>query len=293
MPTFSARADSAKYVDIYYPKPQGFDPKRVVKFFLERCLLVTPGLSKWSFPASLVPPWCLAGCQSGPFLPPWCLPGASSTVQIVLFCLPGGPWCLVVTPGLSKWSSPASLVPPWCFAGCPINPFLPPWCLPGCPTGPFLFPLVPPWCFPSCRNGPWCLPGASQAVQLVLSCLPGASRAPLLTPWCLPGCPIGPFLPPWCLPGASQAMQLVLSCLPGASHTVQMVVSCLPGASLVPPRLSTWSFPASCPHGPFLPPCRSPLGTSQAIPIFSSCFPGCLRSLLVSAGFSPVGHQTK
>ena len=49
MPTFSARADSAKYVDIYYPKPQGFDPKRVVKFFLERCVLVTPGLSKWSF----------------------------------------------------------------------------------------------------------------------------------------------------------------------------------------------------------------------------------------------------
>ena len=44
-----------------------------------------------------------------------------------------------------------------------------------------------------CANGsflpPWCLPGASQAVQLILSCLPGAS----------------------------QAVQMVLSCLPGAS----------------------------------------------------------------------------
>ena len=47
---------------------------------------------------------------------------------------------------------------------------------------------------------PWCLPGASQAVQLVLSCLPGASLVP--------------------------------------PQAVQMVISCLPGASLVPRRLS-------------------------------------------------------
>ena len=83
-------------------------------------------------------------------------------------------------------SFPASLVPPWCLAGCPINPFLPPWCRPGCPLGPFL--------------PPWCLPGAWQAVQLVLSCLPGAVHLVLS-----------------CLPGASQAVQLVFSCLPGAS----------------------------------------------------------------------------
>ena len=106
-------------------------------------------------------------------------------------------------------SFPASLVPPWCLAGCPISPFLPPWCLPGCPIGPFL--------------PPWCLPGASQAVQLVLSCLPGASLVPprlsnwsfpasLVPPWCLAGCLTSPFLPPWCLPGACQAVQMVLSC---------------------------------------------------------------------------------
>ena len=38
------------------------------------------------------------------------------------------------------WSFPVSLVPPWCFAGCPNGPFLLPWCLPGCPIGPFLPP---------------------------------------------------------------------------------------------------------------------------------------------------------
>ena len=112
MPTFSARADSAKYVDIYYPKPQGFDPKWVLRFFLDMCLLVPPGLSKCSFPASLVPPWCLAGCPSGPFLPPW---------------------CFLAPPRLSKWSFPASLVVPGASLvppGCPNGPFLPSWCLP-------------------------------------------------------------------------------------------------------------------------------------------------------------------
>ena len=44
-------------------------------------------LSNWSFPASLVPPWCLAGCLTSPFLPPWCLS--------------------LVPARLSKWSFPA------------------------------------------------------------------------------------------------------------------------------------------------------------------------------------------
>ena len=112
---------------------------------------------------------------------------------------------------------------------------------PGYPTGP----LLPPWC----------LPGASQAVQLVLSCLPGAS----------------------------QAVEMVLSCLPGASQAVEMVLSCIPGASLVPrrlfpaslvpPRLSLvppwcvaiipflppWRLP-DCPNGPFLLPWWLPGG---------------------------------
>ena len=102
--------------------------------------LVPPRPSKWSFraslvssrsfPASLVPPWCLAGCRSclpGASLVPRrvskmvlsCLPGTSQAVQLVLSCLPG---VSLVLPRLSKWSFPASLVPPWCFAGRPIGP---------------------------------------------------------------------------------------------------------------------------------------------------------------------------
>ena len=149
---------------LYYPKTQGLDPAGSVKFFLAGSFSCLPGaslvprkLQNRSFPASLVPPWCVAGCPINPFLFSWCLPG------------------------------------------CPIGRFLPPWCLPGCPLGPFL--------------PPWCLPGALQAVQLVLSCLPGASQAvqsvlsaSLVLLWCLPGCPRSPFLPPWCLPGASQSV---------------------------------------------------------------------------------------
>ena len=82
-----------------------------------------------------------------------------------------------------------SLLPPWRLPGGANDSFLPPWYLPGCPNGSFL----PPWCLPGCRNGSFlppfdgsfpaslvphkhsCLPGAFQAVQMVLSCLPGAS----------------------------------------------------------------------------------------------------------------------
>ena len=89
-----------------------------------------------------------------------------------------------------------------------------------------------------------------------------------MPPW------LSPFLPPWCLPGASQAVQMVLSCLPG----VQSVLSCPPGASLVPRRLSNWSFPASlvppwclpgCPNGPFLPETRRDLPLLRAYPPLS------------------------
>ena len=150
----------------------------MVRFCLPGASLVPRRLSNWSFPASLVPPWCLAGCPIGPFLPPWCLPGASQAPAVLVPRL----GCPLVLSGLSG----ASLVPrklsKWSFPA--------PWCLPGCPNGPFL--------------PPWCLPGASQAVQLVLSCLPGASL--------VPRSPIGPFRSPWCLPGASYAVQMVLPC---------------------------------------------------------------------------------
>ena len=101
------------------------------------CLIISflpPRLSKWSFPAFLVPPWP----PINPFLHPWCLPGCP------------------ISPFL----------PPWCFPSCPIGPFLPPWCLAGCPTGPFL----PPWCLPGCPNGPflphWCFPGVFSCPRL-------------------------------------------------------------------------------------------------------------------------------
>ena len=138
------------------------------------------------------------------------------------------------------------LVPPWCLAGCPIDPFPPcqrefslcwaagaslgsrPWRPPqDLPrTGPFAVEIVlkvrqNPAPFQN-RDlignpvlqvslvPPWCLP----------VCPNGFFSAPLVPPWCLAGCPIDPFLPPWCL----------ASC--------QMVLSCLPGASLVPRKLS-------------------------------------------------------
>ena len=86
----------------------------------------------------------------------------------------------MVPPRLSKWSFPASLVssrsfpaslvPPWCLAGCRS-------CLPGAS-------LVPRRVSKMVLS---CLPGTLQAVQLVLSCLPGASQAVPLVLSCLPG----------------------------------------------------------------------------------------------------------
>ena len=131
-----------------------------------------------------------------------------------------------------------------------LNPLaaslVPPWCLTDCPISPFLH--------------PWCLPGASQIVPLVLSCLPGL-------PWCLSSFPNGPCLPPWCLPGAFP----VSWCLPGA---LQIILSCLPGASLVPHRLSNWSFPAS-----LVPPWSFPISPTQFLGGRPSCLPMALSSL--------------
>ena len=165
--------------------------------------------------------------QNGPFHIKLSLARAKSVAafktMILSYCAPNP--LLPCSSRLSKWFFPASqavqmaasLVPPWCLAGCPIDPFLPPWCL--------------------------------QAVQLILSCLPGASQAvQMVFPASL--------VPPWCLPGALQTVQLILSCLPGASKPSKwffpaslvprslskwfflMVFSCLPGASLAPRKLS-------------------------------------------------------
>ena len=151
-----------------------------------------------------MPPWCLASCPIGPFLPSWCLSGCpNSPFQSALGSRPWsppqdvprtGPFAIeivlkvkqnpapfqnrnsignpalqvsLVPLRLSKWLFPASLVPPWRLASCPIDPFgsfLPPWCLPGASQTVQLI--------LSCLSGP------SQAVQMVLSCLSGASLVP-------------------------------------------------------------------------------------------------------------------
>ena len=150
---------------------------------------------------SFLPPWCLASCPMSPFLPSWCLSGCPNRpFQSVLGSRPWsppqdvprtGPFAIeivlkvrqnpapfqnrnsignpvlqvsLVPPRLSKWLFPASLVPPWCLASCPIDPFLPPWCL------------------QAVQLILSCLPGASQAVQMVLSCLPGAFSGASLVP---------------------------------------------------------------------------------------------------------------
>ena len=209
-----------------------------------------PGASQF-FPASLVPPWCLASWPIDPFLPPWCLgimvlsclPGASLSkgIQSVLSSRPWRPpqdlprtRPLAIEIVLEVRQNPApfqnrdsignpalqvSLVPPWCLPGKPNGSFLPPWCLADCPIDPFL----PPWCLQAVQLILSCLPGASQAVQMVLSCLPGAS----------------------------QAVQLILSCLPGASLVPRKLSNESFLASLVPFRLSKWSLPAS-----LVPPCQ-------------------------------------
>ena len=77
-------------------------------------------------------------------------------------------------PRLSNWSFPASQVPPWRLAGCPISPFLFPWCLPGCPNDPCL----PPCHIPAgrCRAELW-PPSTSLPVQMVFQWRLAVSRA--------------------------------------------------------------------------------------------------------------------
>ena len=114
-----------------------------------------------------------------------------------------------------------------------------------------------------------CLPGASQAVQLVLSCFPGGSLVPpRLSHESFPASLVPPRLSNSSFP-ASQAVPLVLSCLPGASQPVQLVLSCLPHPPCcladfpISPFLLPWCLPG-CPNDPCLPPCHIPAGRCRA-----------------------------
>ena len=119
------------------------------------------------------PPWCLPGGANTVQLILSCLPGVSQAVQMVRSYLPGASqvprWlsdgscpASLVPLGLSKWSFPASLVPPCQGRRASLVPRL------------FPASLVSPWCLAGCRSFPASLvpPRLSNSV---LSCLPGAS----------------------------------------------------------------------------------------------------------------------
>ena len=180
-------------------------------------------------------------------------------------------------------------MPPWCLAGCPIDPFLPPWCLPGCPNG-SMDPFLLSWCLASCP------------------------MSPLLPPWCLLG--YGPFLPPWCLPVKGNPVLRAafqrLICATGSQPwsppqdlprtgpvAIEIVVKVIQNpapfqnrdsigdpaqrTSLVPPRRCKWLFPASlvppwcvagCPIDSFLPPwCLAGCPNGSFLPPW--CLAGC------------------
>ena len=185
-------------------------------------------LSKWSFPAGdppgsaplprVYPPLSKFQWRPACFVPnPGVGPTAGFPHHKTAFKWPlGAPVGQNCLSKASRSTDPSSTAPKVCFGPCgpphtqtlngssllscdrPQRLPTPPWSLAGCLTSPFL--------------PPWCLPGASQAVQLVLSCLPNAS-------WCLPGCPIDPFLPPWRLRLSNWSFPASLA-LPGVSQAV-------------------------------------------------------------------------
>ena len=196
-------------------------------------------------------------------------------------------------PRLSKWSFPASRHKPSTLqhssrsTGLPLT----------APGASLLPPGLSKWSFPAS----WCLPGASQAVQLVLSCFPGASQAVQLVLSCLPGalqavhCPIGPFLLPWCLPGWPFGPFLPPCCLAGCPISPFLPPWCLPGVS----RLSKWSWWSW--HLP-----GSPNGLLMALGCLLAkqnqiCWPwqitgvswSCLGRLLESSGRGNLGRSPK
>ena len=63
---------------------------------------------------------CLPVPRRSPFLPSWCL---QQHYPVLQSCATSLPRASLVPPRLSKVV--LSLVPPWCLAGCPIDPFLP------------------------------------------------------------------------------------------------------------------------------------------------------------------------
>ena len=138
-------------------------------------------LRRLSFPASLVPPWCLAGCPSDPFLPPWCLascflppwclPGASQAVQMVLSCLLGASLSKGILCSERHFKSQSVLG---------SRPWSPPQDLPR--TGPFAIEIV----LKVRQNpAPFQKPGFDR--QSCATSLPGASVVPPgLSKWLFP-----------------------------------------------------------------------------------------------------------
>ena len=130
-------------------------------------------------------------------------------------------------------------------------------------------------------------PGASQAVQSILSCLPAASQTvidPFLPPWCLASCPNGSFLPPWCLSGCPNGPFLP-PCQREPCAPSRISKASLPSRAWSPPQdlprtgpfaievvLKVKQNPASailCYKSPLCLP-----GASQAVQMALSCLPG-------------------
>ena len=172
-----------------------------------------------------------------------------------------------------------SLVPPWYLPGGANGSFLPPWCLAGCPIDPFpasrMDPVLPPLCLASCPMSPFPPP----------SCFSGCPHGPFLPLWCLPvrgnpvlACATGsqPWSPPQDLPRAGPiAIEIVLKVIQNPApfqnrDSIGNRATSLPGASLVPPRRCKWFFPASlvppgCPIDPFPASWCQSLVPSQAV----------------------------
>ena len=149
-----------------------------------------------------------------------------------------------MTPGLSNWSFPASLVPPRL---CSVSPRA---------SQPVHVALssLPGYRKSSQRLKPL---GASRAVQMVLSCLPGASQAALRVSWGLSTLPFPPYR-------AIETDPLVHSALRASQRQ----------SLLVPPGLFQ-NLPFALPHG-------CPPGLSRSL--VSSCLPGCLHNPGVFGG---------
>ena len=152
-----------------------------------------PGCPNGSF----LPPWCLPGASQTVQLILCCLPGASQAVQLILSCLAGASQAVQCVLSCLLGASQVVQMILSCLPGASLSkgiqsvlgsrPWRPPQDLPR--TGPFAIEIVlkvrqnpAPFQNRDSIGNPvlqvsLLLPCASQSAQMALSCLPGASQA--------------------------------------------------------------------------------------------------------------------